>query len=162
MGSGVTLSCPGCPYELEVILGVGFAYYSLENVIDRVHPGRRASIPKILRDHRVEHTTYQHAPISRYTRLWRRFSLNSFPQGTCPVLLDAPDAPIRTQPLPGPRWILPIHGFDSSPCAAFVRCRFAAGDHKREIERFESVRVSQLFENRKVPVDRIISELRAA
>jgi hypothetical protein len=40
VGSGVTLHCPGCHYEIEVILGIGFMYYSLENVIGEMNrPG---------------------------------------------------------------------------------------------------------------------------
>ena len=60
MGNGFTLFCPECGYEIEAILGIGFAYHSLENVIDQVDRRRRARVLDILKKHHVIGTHYEH------------------------------------------------------------------------------------------------------
>ena len=61
MGSGVTLICPESSYKKSFGFGVGFAYSSLENVIDLVHHKRRPIIQDILDNHEVGGTQYEHA-----------------------------------------------------------------------------------------------------
>lgn len=61
MGTEFTLHCPGCQFEMKVALGVGFAYSSLERVIDLVDARRRRRILEILRNHKVGNTEYGHA-----------------------------------------------------------------------------------------------------
>lgn len=61
MGGGFFFACPGCNYQLEVTLDIGFAYSSLENVIDRVHPKRRPKVIEVLKSHDVEACDYAHA-----------------------------------------------------------------------------------------------------
>lgn len=58
MGSGYILLCPICAYELEILLGVGMLYSSLENVVDQLHPSCRGTVRDILKNHSVRKTDF--------------------------------------------------------------------------------------------------------
>jgi hypothetical protein len=47
MGEGFSLMCTNCAHHDSFMLGVGMAYYSLENVIDCLHPAQRKRVGQI-------------------------------------------------------------------------------------------------------------------
>ena len=58
MGFGYALRCSNCLHQLDLLLGVGRRYFSLENVVDQLHPTRRARVLDILKNHKVGKTYY--------------------------------------------------------------------------------------------------------
>jgi len=61
MGHGITVRCTNCGHEQKAFLGVGFAYLSLEAVIEVVPPAEQPLVLEILNDHYVESTDFEHS-----------------------------------------------------------------------------------------------------
>jgi formamidopyrimidine-DNA glycosylase len=50
MGHGFTITCKDCGYEKEISLGVGFMYYSLENVMDQLPKPERNRLKEAVKE----------------------------------------------------------------------------------------------------------------
>jgi DNA-directed RNA polymerase subunit RPC12/RpoP len=53
MGEGITIQCTNCSMKRSFYLGLGWAYSSLETVIDSLEPSNREEVRKIVKDHKV-------------------------------------------------------------------------------------------------------------
>ena len=60
MGEGLALECKNCGHLDNFMLGIGMAYYSLENVIQCLPPARRKRVMQILDTRDYVRTDYYH------------------------------------------------------------------------------------------------------
>ena len=60
MGSGYSVSCRSCGLDRHFTVGVGMNYSSLSEVLNLIHHSRRQKVLKILNDHEVHETDYEH------------------------------------------------------------------------------------------------------
>ena len=60
MGEGYVVSCDRCGFGQHFMVGVGMEYYSLEAVIDLIHPKRRSKVLKLLHECTVHETDYEY------------------------------------------------------------------------------------------------------
>ena len=75
MGSGITVTCKTCREEESFWLGIGMMYSDLKNVITNVHYTRRDVVLKILDEHDVSKTKFEHRLFycQKCHRLYERF-----------------------------------------------------------------------------------------
>ena len=60
MGVGIIVTCGTCSEAKSFRLGIGMAYYDLREVIGAVHYTKRDAILKLLDEHDVSETEYEH------------------------------------------------------------------------------------------------------
>ena len=62
MGSGITINCSKCSYEVDATLGIGFSYGDLRNVIDCIPTENQQKVIEILdiEKHSVQKTDFRH------------------------------------------------------------------------------------------------------
>lgn len=60
MGNGYAVSCDNCGFDKRFIVGTGNRHSSLEAVIDQIHHMRRTKVLKLLNEHTVHETGYEH------------------------------------------------------------------------------------------------------
>jgi DNA-directed RNA polymerase subunit RPC12/RpoP len=83
MGSDITIKCSNCQSVESFMLGEGFMYSSLKNVLNLVHHKRRRRISEILNNHDVLDTEYEHRlyRCPECNRLYGRFYVKIFYDG---------------------------------------------------------------------------------
>jgi hypothetical protein len=60
MRVGLSGYCSNCRFEKHFSVGIGFRHYALEAVIDLIHPRIRKRVLKLLHEHEVHETDYEH------------------------------------------------------------------------------------------------------
>jgi transcription initiation factor IIE alpha subunit len=75
MGDGIIVQCSNCSMKRDFYLGLGWAYSSLETVIDAIHPSKREEVRRIFKDHKVlqRETGWRLYLCGKCKRLYDRF-----------------------------------------------------------------------------------------
>jgi hypothetical protein len=60
VGHGLSTHCKRCGRQDTYTIGIGMAYYSLENVLNCLSPRNREKVKKILAEYKVDATEYEH------------------------------------------------------------------------------------------------------
>lgn len=60
MGHFISVDCESCDFQESFMIGVGMAYFSLENVISQVSPNRRSKVKALLQRQDIHDIRYEH------------------------------------------------------------------------------------------------------